>query len=176
MAAADDLTPDPAPFAVTLEMDGKSFSHFDQLRRRYYPPERDMAPAHVTLFYRLPGTREREIRALLGRTAAAQKRFEMAVGPARALERGVAFFLHAPQLLALREGLAAEWWPWLTDQDRMGFRPHVTIQNNVTAASAMKTRRTLDALPPPKQVHAVGLRLWRYRDGKWEDGRVFPFG
>jgi hypothetical protein len=175
MAAADDLRRDGEPFVLTLEMDGASFSRFDEFRRRYYPPARNMVPAHVTLFYRLPGNRGREIKALLTKTTRAQSQFEVVIGPARALERGVAFFLHSPQLLALREGLAAEWWPWLTDRDRMGYRPHVTIQNNVSPAEAMKTRRELEAARPPNLIQAVGLHLWRYHDGPLINAQLFPF-
>jgi len=156
-------------------MDGESFQRLDALRRRYYPPERDMVPAHVTLFYRLPGGHGREIKALLAEVAAAQAPIEIAVGEAKAMERGVAVFLHAPQLFQLRDDLATEWWPWLTDPDRAGFRPHVTIQNNVSAGEAHHTRKAVAAELRLERLRGLGLHLWRYRDGPWEDVRLFRF-
>ena len=73
MAARSDLATGPAPFVLTLEMDGESFAALDALRRRYYTPERNLVPAHVTLFHRLPGERSREITAFLARAVAEQK-------------------------------------------------------------------------------------------------------
>jgi 2'-5' RNA ligase len=174
MASGSDLA-ERAPFVLTLEMDGESFSRFNTLRQAHYPPERNMVPAHVTLFYRLPGSHAREIKMLLAATAAGQKRFPVAVGDVKELERGVAVFLHAPQLGALREALAAEWWPWLTEQDRFGFRPHVTIANNVSAGEARTIREMVEATFRAPRVEAVGMHLWRYRDGPWAHEQLFPF-
>jgi hypothetical protein len=174
MAVGRDLSEGPPPLVLTLEMDGESFAFFNELRARYYPPERNIVPAHVTLFYRLPGSRRREIKALLAQTASGQRPFAIAAGDVRALERGVAVFLHSPQLHALRDALAVEWWPWLIDRDKAGFRPHVTIQINVSPAEARLTERALAALRMPR-VDAVGLHLWCYRDGPWEHEQLFRF-
>jgi hypothetical protein len=67
-------------------------------------------------------------RALLRQVSSGKPVLEMDVGEVKFIGTGVAVFLRSPQLSALREGLAREWWPWLTNQDRAGFRPHVTIQ------------------------------------------------
>jgi 2'-5' RNA ligase len=90
------------------------------------------------------------------------------------MESGVGVFLRSPQLNALRDGLAAEWWPWLTAQDQAGFRPHVTIQNKVSAAEARRTEREVAATRIPR-IRGVGLHLWRYRNGPWEDVQLFRF-
>ncbi|HEX9903512.1 MAG TPA: 2'-5' RNA ligase family protein [Propylenella sp.] len=175
MASGSDLDAVAAPLVLTVEMDGDAFAFFDDLRRRHYPAERNMIPAHVTLFHRLPGGRAREIKALLAKVAAGQKTVHVAVGDVKALERGVAIFLHSPQLHALRDALATEWWPWLTDQDKAGFRPHVTIQSNVGAARARATMQALSEGFRPRQIRAVGLHLWRYRGGAWESEQLFRF-
>lgn len=164
-----------APFVLTLELDGESFSKLNELRRRHYPPERNVVPAHVTLFHRLPGDRGREIKALLKLVSGEQRAIDIPPGEVKGLERGVALFLRSPRLQALRDRLASEWEPWLTDQDRVGFRPHVTIQNNVTDEEARKTQRTIAATFRPPPMRGVGLHLWRYRDGPWEDAQVFRF-
>jgi 2'-5' RNA ligase len=174
MAAGSDLT-SPTGFILTLEMDGEAFAELDALRRRYYPPERNLVPAHVTLFYRLPEDRLREIKALLAKVAAGEKPFDIGVGGVKAIERGVAILLHSPRLSQLHGGLAEEWWPWLTEPDKAGFQPHVTIQNNVSAGEAYRTQKAVAAELSASRIRALGLHLWRYRDGRWEDDRLFRF-
>ena len=175
MAAGDGVAAERPPFVLTLEMDGESFARFDELRRRHYPPERNLVPAHVTLFHQLPGDRGRELKALLQRMAARRKPFEVEVGEAKALERGVAIALRSPQLHSLREELAAEWRLWLADQDRAGFRPHVTIQNRVSSQQARETERSIAAAFRPPRMRAIGLHLWRYRGGPWEHIQLYRF-
>jgi len=173
MASAHDLK-NSAPFVLTLEMDGESFAALDALRRRYYAPERNLVPAHVTLFYRLPAERSREIKALLNKLAASQRPLDIAAGEPKLLERGVGIFLSSPQLNALRDELAREWWPWLDEQDRAGIRPHVTIQTTDSEVEARKTLQAMRATRLPR-IRGVGLHLWRYRDGPWEHEQLFRF-
>jgi hypothetical protein len=162
VAAGSRLGGEPAALVLTLEMDGESFAAFDTLRRRYYAPERNMVPAHVTLFYRLT------------KTVSAHKPIDIAAGEPKALERGVAIFLHSPQLNALRDELGREWSPWLDEQDQAGFRPHVTIQTTDSEAEARKTMQAIRAVRLPK-IRGVGLHLWRYRGGPWEHEQLFRF-
>ena len=173
MAAGNGLGAAP-PFVLTLEMDGASFARFDELRRRYFPPERNLVPAHLTLFPRLPGERGRDIKALLREIAADRKPIEVEVGAAKASERGVAVLLRSPQLQALRDELAREFRHWLMEED--GFRPHITIQNNVGAAEARRTEREIATSFLPRRITGLGLHLWRYRDGPWEHVQLFRFG
>ena len=172
MAAGNRLGEAPA-LIVTLEMDGESFARFDELRRRYFPPERNLVPAHVTLFPRLPGERGRDVKALLRELSAGRRPIDVEVGAAKASERGVAIQLRSPQLSALRDELAREFRPWLGPDDI--FRPHVTIQNNVGPAEARRTEREIAATFLPKRLTGLGLHLWRYRDGPWEDVQLFRF-
>jgi 2'-5' RNA ligase len=175
MAAGDGLSAGEAPFVLTLELDGESFARLEELRRRYYPPERNLVPAHVTLFHQLPGGRGREVKALLQRVAAGQKPFEIEAAGVKALESGVGVFLRSAQLHSLRDRLADEWEPWLTEQDRAGFRPHATIQTNVGERQARDTQREIEAAWRPPRMRAVGLHLWRYRSGPWESVQVYRF-
>jgi 2'-5' RNA ligase len=177
MAAGSDVGAAAATSLIlTLELDGESFAQLDRLRRRYYAPERNLVPAHVTLFHALPNERAREISAFLGSVAAGQRRIEVAVGDVRPLEGGVAVFLHSPQLAALRAALAREWEPWLTDQDRLGFRPHVTLGSAAGEAEARRLAREVSASLRLRRLVGEGLHLWRYRGGPWQDVRLFRFG
>ena len=43
---------------LTIRFDPMSQEHFEGMRQRYYPPERNLVPAHLTLFHVLPTTEE----------------------------------------------------------------------------------------------------------------------
>jgi 2'-5' RNA ligase len=175
VADRGDLSADSAPFVLTAELDSDSFGRFNDLRRRFYAPERNQVPAHVTLFHHLPRAHSREIRALLKQVAANQPAIELTVAEVKTIGTGVAVFLRSPRLNALRDSLAAEWRPWLTGQDQAGFRPHVTIQNKVGEAEARATQREVAATLSISRLRCVGLHLWRYRNGPWEDAQLFRF-
>jgi hypothetical protein len=175
MAPRGSLGTGEAPFILTLEVDGEAFAALDALRRRFYAPERNLVPAHITLFRALPAERGREIRAFLAQIVSAQRAIEIPAGEVKAMEHGVAIFLHSPRLAALRQELAREWSPWLGEQDKAGFRPHVTIQTTLDEAEAYRTRKAIAATFRPPRIKGVGMHLWRYRDGPWESERLFRF-
>ena len=132
-------------------------------------------PAHLTLFHALPGGRGRGIKALLTSLCARQRPLALSVREVRAIGRGVAYFFDAPALMALRDGLAAEWQPWLTDQDRAPYWPHVTVQNKVAPKLAKALARQLSGELRPFTVTGTGLTLWRYLGGPWRAERDFRF-
>lgn len=173
--AGNRLTAAPDGLVLTLEMDGESFAQLDALRREHYPPERNRVPAHVTLFAQLPVAHGREIKALLTQVAAAEEPFDIAIAGVKAMERGVAVALYAPQLHQLREELLDEWWHWLDERELTLFQPHVTIQNNVSEAEAGRTQKSVAAALRLRRIRGVGLHLWRFVDGHWKSERLFRF-
>ena len=46
---------DRDPLILTLMLDEGTQAWLDALRRAQFPPERNLVPAHVTLFHALPG-------------------------------------------------------------------------------------------------------------------------
>ena len=163
------------PFVLTLKLDQRAFAFFDELRQRHYPPERNVVPAHLTLFRQLPGSRGRQIKAHLRALCARQKPLALTVREVKAVGTSVAWFFDAPALLVLRNGLASEWRPWLADQDRAAYWPHVTIQNKVTPDAATALARQLAGDFRPFPANGMGLILWQYRGGPWQMERQFPF-
>ena len=164
-----------APLVLTLDLDGEAFAELQALRRRYYAPERNVVPAHVTLFKALPGERFRDVRRLLQQAAEREPPIEISVEEVRPLEQGVAVFLRSPRLAALRDQLAREWEPWLAEPDRLRFQPHATIATTGSEAEARRLVRQVSAELRLRRIVGAGLHLWRYRDGPWEDVRVFRF-
>lgn len=156
------------PLILTLALHPDDQARFDRLRALHFPPDRNLVPAHVTLFHHLPGAELDEIQALLAAEAASVPPFPVEASGLRFLGRGVAYELRAGELLALRARLARAWQAWLTPQDAQGFRPHVTIQNKAQPEAARALRDAMQAGFAPFAVRAVGLRLWHYLGGPWE--------
>lgn len=142
--------PASAPLILTALLDRHSFSVLDDLRRRFFPAALNRVQAHVTLFHHLPGDELRAISARVATVAGTLSPLAFRVTSTRFLGRGVAFDLSCPALTGLRVELARSWNGNLTAQDRQGYRPHVTIQNKVTAPEARVAQRHLETLLPSR--------------------------
>ena len=164
------------PLILTLRMDDLSQERFDRLREEHFPKSRNFIPAHLTLFHKLPGEREREVSATLNEFCRRREPFDLAATGLVFMGRGVGYRLESPALPALRKELADGWWPWLGAQDRKGFRPHVTVQNKVPPEEARALHRQLEETFAPFEVGAEGLLLWRYLGGPWESLGSYGFG
>ncbi|WP_428376421.1 2'-5' RNA ligase family protein [Lichenicoccus sp.] len=164
----------PASLLLTLSLSEPAQTTFQALRCRHFPADRNQVPAHVSLFHTLPGAeREAIVRTLAALDA---ERPAILVEAPRSLGAGVAFPLASPALHALRARLAAGWAPWLSRQDRQGYRPHVTVQNKVSREAAAATLARLESGFVAWQTEGVALRLWRYHGGPWEPLEQIPLG
>jgi 2'-5' RNA ligase len=158
---------------LTLRFDAIAQQHFEDMRQRYFPPERNLVPAHLTLFHALPVTEE--TLSTLQSAAAATTVFALTVTGLRFLGRGVAYKLAAPQLLLLHQLLARSFAGCLSLQDQQKFQPHVVIQNKSTGEEAKALMAMLQAQFQSFTVEALGFDLWHYRDGPWELAEQFHF-
>jgi 2'-5' RNA ligase len=164
-----------APLILTLGFDQRSFAFFDEQRRRYFPPERNFIPAHLTLFHHLPGEHLDAIRHDIETCVSGQQPFTLDVKGLRSLGRGVAYVLASPELTGMRRHFALLWNHWLKPQDRQNHNPHVTVQNKVDPTQARALLEDLSDGFRPFQAEAVGLDLWWYRGGPWEKVKTFAF-
>lgn len=126
-----------------------------------------MVGAHLTLFHHLPGEQEERVRADL-EALAPRAAIPATVRSVRLLGQGVAYDVDAPPLVALRAELAERWASWLTRQDRGWGRPHVTVQNKVSAEAARALHAELERGFEPWPTHVEALALWHYAGGPWE--------
>ena len=156
------------PLIVSLKLDQDSFEILNDLRQRHFPSERNFLDAHVTLFHALPGEQEAAVLDTLREVAGQTPCFPVLLPSVRSLGRGVAIEIESEPLVKLRSRLASVWSPWLTPQDRQGYRPHVTIQNKVSAEQARSLYEELSAQWSPLTAEGNGLWLWRYLNGPWE--------
>ncbi|PYE46870.1 2'-5' RNA ligase [Rhizobium sp. PP-F2F-G20b] len=165
---------DRRPLIVTVEMEAAAQAYFDHLRSQHFPPERNWLSAHITLFHALPGDEREAIAQHLAQAVAERSPITVTVERVRFLGNGVAFALSSPALQGLRASLAQRFQPWLTRQDQQGFRPHVTVQNKVSAETARTLQATLSEDFAPWDFTVTGLSLWHYDGGPWEKAARFP--
>lgn len=93
----------------------------------------------------------------------------------RSLGQGVAYAVESHELSALRAVLAKQLSVHLTAQDAQPFRPHVTVQNKVSATDAKKTFAELNEGFALFHSEGIGIDLWRYAGGPWQALRQFDF-
>ncbi|MCA1749475.1 MAG: 2'-5' RNA ligase family protein [Parasphingopyxis sp.] len=163
-----------APIVVTALFGEADFAWLDGLRRAHFPPERNLVPAHLTLFHHLPPSLDAEIRRRLAGIARGP-RPQASIERVMLQARGVAFALRSPELEDMRASLADAFAGMLTPQDQHGWRPHVTIQNKVDPGEAKALHRRLSAEFEARPLAIAGLAAWAYRGGPWEPHSRHPF-
>lgn len=159
---------DHRPLILTADMESAAAAKFEALRRRWFPPERNIVPAHITLFHQLPGSEFEGVISRLRMLARVNPPPLVEVTGLRSLGGGVAYKLRSPGLEALHADLVDGFGPLLTLQDRQGYRPHLTVQNKVTSAVARATLAELEASFVPFAFEVTGVAVWRYLNGPWE--------
>jgi hypothetical protein len=164
------------PLIVTLDADAASAATFDALRQAHFPAARNMVPAHLTLFHALPGDALDHVRETLAAAALTTPPLPFrASGIVPLGKGGTAIRIDCPEAPALKRRLQHALALPLTPQDAGGMRPHVTVQNKVALEVAAATRARLGASFAPFAGRLVGLALWHYRGGPWEEEARFAF-
>jgi hypothetical protein len=163
-----------APIIVTAIFGDGDNGWLQELRRTYYPPERNQVPAHLTLFHHLPPSIEAELSGRLAAYAAAAPPQAMLAGVID-LGGGTALRVQSEELEDIRYDLAEALRGLLTPQDSAPWRPHITIQNKVEPREAKALQKQLRASFERRPLHVRGLASWRYRGGPWEPIRTHVF-
>ena len=163
-----------APLIITLLLDESSAAFFNELRKKYFPPERNFLSAHLTLFHHLPAT-EPTIITDLEHWSHEQSLLFLKITEVKSIGKGVAYKIENASLLQLHKKMQHKWNDWLTPQDKQRLWPHVTIQNKVAVAEARNTQAILQASFEPFIAKGTGFGLWSYQGGPWKALRVFPF-
>ena len=162
------------PIIVTALCGPGDDGWLQQLRRTYYPAERNRVPAHLTLFHQLPPGLAPELSARLAEAAAAAPPPAMLAG-IMDLGEGTAFRVESAALEAIREDLAGAFHGLLIPADRAPWRPHVTIQNKVEPRAARALQAELAVSCRPRDFAFAGLALHRWLGGLWQDAGRWPF-
>lgn len=148
-------------------MGAADFAWAEGLRRTYFPPERNLVPAHITLFHHLPPSLLPELSRRM-KTLCAGPPPLARLGEVMLLGRGVAYRVESEDLMAMREELAAAFAGLLVAQDQGRPRLHITVMNKVDPRQARAAAEELRAGFRPRLFQIAGLAAWRYRGGPWE--------
>ncbi len=163
------------PLIVTALLGAADQTNFDRLRSTHFPPERNHLAAHLTLFHAIPHNLEDELRHRLATFAAELAPPRATVAGLMNLGGGVAYRIVSDALDAIRAELADAFRGHLTQQDSHGWRPHITVQNKVTAARARALNDKLAIGFQPRPLGVAGLAYDHYDGGPWRPGRRYPF-
>ncbi|WZP00576.1 2'-5' RNA ligase family protein [Isosphaeraceae bacterium EP7] len=156
----------PPSFVATLKLDDEALDRLNALRKQYFPPARNFLDAHVTLFHKLTAE---SLTILEGAVAEiAPRSFEVELARPYSLGRGVAIRIESECLLSIRNQLATRLHADLSAQDRQPYKPHVTIQNKVTAEEASKSLVAIGGEWNPGVARVEGIDLWEYLGGPWQ--------
>lgn len=158
-------------FILTAELDPASFEWLDGLRRDHFPTERNLLPAHLTLFHRLSSAQTDRL---------CEVRFSR--GPIPILLEaplllgfGVAIRIRSPELEEARAAARLAMGGEFSRQDSQGWRPHVTVQNKVSADDAKQLHQELTTGFEPRAGAVTGLLVWEYLNGPWKPVDRLPF-
>jgi hypothetical protein len=163
-----------APLIVTALFGDGDNGWLQEMRRAHYPPERNLVPAHLTLFHQLPPSLEAELSDRLAIATAAPPPTAR-IANVIDLGQGTAFAVESAALEAIRADLADAFYGLMMPQDLAPWRPHITIQNKVTTreAKALQQQLRVDFEPRPLKLRA--LASWRYLGGPWEPLKTHSF-
>jgi hypothetical protein len=163
------MSPAAAPIIVAADLGAKDFAWLDRLRRTHFPPDRNVVPAHLTLFHHLPPSLLPELDSRLRAETRQIRRPAALIGEPQLLGRGVALRIRSEALIAIRARLGEVFNDLLTPQDAAGWRPHVTVQNKVEVDVARRLHGDLlRQFEQPKPLEITGLATFYYRGGPWE--------
>lgn len=162
------MNSEPAPIIVTALFGKSDFAFLNGLRRQYYPAERNVTEAHLTLFHHLPPSVAEELKYRLNAEARGVKAPQARLSRLMSLGRGVAVGVESQELVDIRDRLADAFSGLLIPQDQQAWRPHVTIQNKVSSSEAKALLEKLSADFKPRPLKITGLASFYYRGGPWE--------
>ncbi len=175
MSTSPSAAPQAVPLIVTALFGDADFAFFDGLRRRHYPPKRNVLRAHLTLFHHLPISIEQELATHLKQVTKEAAPQASLLG-LMSLGRGVAYRIRSDDLDGIRADIAARFAPLLIPQDKAGWRPHVTVQNKVDPPDARRLMAELQMGFQPRPVTIAGLAIWHYLGGPWQLSGAWRFG
>lgn len=161
------------PLILTITLDKDSHNYFTTLRNKYYPKHCNYLEAHLTFFHRLPSdvfSIEEIIQKLSGREI-----LTLQVTNINNIGNGVVFTVFSDELQLLHKTFQQYLKPYLITKDRVVLKPHITIQNKVTAFKASETAAVLLANFNPFIIQGTGITAWHYIKGSWLLQQHYPF-
>lgn len=158
---------------ITLDMVQEDQAFFNTLREKHFPAHANYLDAHITLFHKLPANEERIPEMLTN--FAKRAILNLAVNKVHLMGTCVAYTLVSDELKHLHEQMQNAFAPWLIKQDQQPLRPHITVQNKVTAFKAQQLYQELAENFTPFIIKTTGFSTWKYLKGPWKHLHKYPF-
>ena len=165
---------DSKPLILTIKLDDAAQLSFNELRKLYFPAERNFLNAHLTLFHQLPAN-ETSILSDIENLTVHATRLVLQVESVVSIGNGTAYKIASKELQALHRLLQQKWMQWIIQQDKQKLWPHITIQNKVSAEKAKELQAVLKSDFKPFAIYGNGFSLWEYEGGPWEFIRDYEF-
>ena len=162
------------PLIVTAAFAKDDHAWLEGLRRAHYPFDQNRVPVHLTMFQGLPPSAVEEVQRQLALHSAAPPPRASIAGLMN-LSSGVAYRVVSDELEAIRGSIADHFHGLLSAPDAAGWRPHITIQNKVSARQAKALLEELERDFRPRPLGISGILLHRYRGGPWETLASYKF-
>jgi hypothetical protein len=166
IADQSNLMATAPPLIVTVTLDKASHVYFTELRNRYFPAYCNFLEAHLTFFHRLPSSLSIIDESL--RRSAERTLMNLEVTGIKNIGNGVVFNIISDELQQLHKDMQRTFDKYLITQDRKKLRPHITVQNKVTAYKAKQTMEKLSQDFKPFAIQAIGFNTWLYLKGPWQ--------
>ncbi|WP_343670732.1 2'-5' RNA ligase family protein [Chitinophaga sp.] len=158
---------------ITLDLAPVDQAFFNALREKHFPAHANYLDAHITLFHKLPAN-EVGIPDILTKFAN-RNPITLEVNNVHVMGTCVAYTLVSEELRKLHEEMQTAFGPWLIKQDQQVLRPHITVQNKVTAFKAQQLHQQLSAGFTPFRIATIGFSMWKYLKGPWRLIEKYPF-
>lgn len=158
---------------ITLNMTQEDQAFFNALRKKHFPAHANYLDAHITLFHKLPANEARIPDVL--KEMALRPALHVTVNKVHLMGTCVAYSLVADELKKLHEQMQQAFAPWLIKQDQQPLRPHITVQNKVTAFKAQQLYGELSQTFTPFTIKTTGFSTWKYLNGPWKLLAQYPF-
>lgn len=142
---------------LLLEISPELHGYLEMLRTAHFPKHKLKDTAHITLLYHIHLPKEKIIEKLEQLDI---HKFDIKADKVIAFDRGNAIGISGEHLSGLHHDLKKLFKGKLTRRDLVKFKPHATIQLNVSAFKAQNTLKTLQENFAPKAGQAIGLSLW----------------
>ncbi|MBB3969122.1 2'-5' RNA ligase family protein [Mucilaginibacter phyllosphaerae] len=162
------------PLLLTLNIDTDAQQFFNDLRKQYFPADRNFLDAHLMLFHQLP-PHEPKIMEDIETIVQKHQNISLQVSGLSSIGNGVAYKIESGPLQQLHKQLQVLWAQWLIPQDKNKLWPHITIQNKVKPDAAKALLNHLSAGFIPFAMQGTGLSLWEYQGGPWQFVQEFNF-
>ena len=157
---------------ISAKFDRRTQDYLQEKRDQYFPKERNVVPAHISLFHKLPGEELSSIRNELKKQTRRAHPLQAHIAEVKRFGHGGAFEVRCGGLDKIHAALREAFHPWLTAQDAQPYRSHVTYQNKVSKAEAEEAYQELNKEFNPFRGAVVALELWWYH-GHWEPAGSF---